>query len=336
MPCRVVGVHDLEEETIVKNFRSGRCAGIVHPVLAATIAIMAAVAGPARGEDVLVFRDGRVLDGATVIPATAVVIRDGQIDRLGADAPIPEGARIIDGRGKTLLPGLIDGHTQAFFPDHLKQAAIFGVTTELDMFTDHAFAARMQSEQAAGGALDRADLRSAGTLVTAPGGHGTEYGLNIPTVASAAMVLEFIDAGIAEGSNYMKIVYDDGRAMGIGWPTIGRDVLAAVIRAAQARKKLAVVHVLALKNAREAIAAGADGLVHLFVDRLAGDAFIRLAADEARVRDPDADRAGERGRGGQRCHPRRRPGPGPVAQPFRRRGVEGTLPEPPAMPGWFN
>ena len=49
------------------------------------------------------------------------------------------GAKVIDGKARTLLPGLIDGHTHAFFPDHLKQAAIFGVTTELDMFTDHGF-----------------------------------------------------------------------------------------------------------------------------------------------------------------------------------------------------
>ncbi len=48
--------------------------------------------------------------------------------------------------------------------------------------------------------------------------------------------------------------------------------------AAKARKKLAVVHVLAREHARRAIAAGADGLVHLFVDKPADDALIGLAA----------------------------------------------------------
>ncbi len=140
-------------------------------------------------------------------------------------------------------------------PDHLKQAAIFGVTTELDMFTDQAFAARTRSEEAAGKALDRADLRSAGTLVTAPGGHGTEYGFAIPTLTSPERAQEFIDARIAEGSDYIKIVYDDGKEIGITWPTISREVLASAIRAAHARKKLAVVHVLrartpAMRSAR--------------------------------------------------------------------------------------
>jgi imidazolonepropionase-like amidohydrolase len=239
------------------------------------VAPMAAGAG-----DVLVFRDVRVFDAARVLPSTTVVVRGDRIDRIDPSAPIPEGAKVLDGKGKTLLPGLIDGHTHAFLPEHLKQAAIFGVTTELDMFTDHAFAARMRSEEAAGAGLDRADLRSAGTLVTAPGGHGTEYGMNIPTITAPDQAEAFIDARIAEGSDYIKIVYDDGKAIGIGWPTISREVLAAAVKAAHARKKLAVVHILALENAREALEAGADGLVHLFVDRPADDGFIRLAAEK--------------------------------------------------------
>ena len=89
---------------------------------------------------------------------------------------------VIDGRGKTLMPGLIDAHTHTFAPEHLRAAVVFGVTTELDMFTLASFAAARRAEQAAGKADDRADLFSAGTLVTAPGGHGTEYGLPIPTI----------------------------------------------------------------------------------------------------------------------------------------------------------
>jgi len=55
-----------------------------------------------------------------------------------------------------------------------------------------------------------ADLRSAGTLVTAPGGHGTVYGLSIPTLSSPEQAQAFVDALIAEGSDYIKIVYDNG------------------------------------------------------------------------------------------------------------------------------
>ncbi len=253
--------------------------GVLTPVLASMAGLMVA-ATAAGAEDVLVFRDVRVFDGSRVIPATTVVIRGYRIDQVGPSASIPQGAKVIDGKGKTLLPGLVDCHTHTFLPDHAKQAAIFGVTTELDMFTDHAFAARLRSEEAAGKALDRADLRSAGTLVTAPGGHGTEYGLTIPTIAAPDQAQAFVDARIAEGSDYIKIVYDGGESFGAKIPTITRGTLAAVIRAAHARKKLAVVHIMTRERARDAIDEGADGLVHLFVDQPVDDALVRLAAEK--------------------------------------------------------
>ena len=43
--------------------------------------------------------------------------------------------------------------------------------------------------------------------------------------------------------------------------------MRAVIEAAHKRQKLAVVHIGTLADARAAIDAGADGLVHLFVDK---------------------------------------------------------------------
>ena len=259
--------------------RSVGVVGIPGLALAAVLALLSA-AGPARAEDVIAFRGVRVFDGTRAIPSATVIVRDGRIDQVGPTAAIPAGAKVVDGDGKTLMPGLIDCHVHAFASEHLKQAAVFGVTTELDMFTDHAFAARMRSDEAAGKAADRADLRSAGTLVTAPGGHGTEYGLRIPTITAPAEAQEFVDARIAEGSDYIKIVYDDGEPIGLRFPTISRETLAATIRAAHARKKQAVVHVLALEKAREALADGADGLVHLFVDRPVDDALVRLAAEK--------------------------------------------------------
>ena len=47
--------------------------------------------------------DGTVLNGATV------VIENGTITAVAADAPVPAHARVIDGEGLTVFPGLIDG-----------------------------------------------------------------------------------------------------------------------------------------------------------------------------------------------------------------------------------
>jgi hypothetical protein len=44
-----------------------------------------------------------------------------------------------------------------------------------------------------------------------------------------------VDARIAEGSDWIKIVYDDGSAFGIDWPTLDEATLRATIDAAHRR-----------------------------------------------------------------------------------------------------
>src|SRR5690606_17199700 len=176
------------------------------------------------------------------------------------------------------LPGLIDAHTHAF-GDALREALVFGVTTELDMFTDHRQAARWKAEQLETGAPGRADIFSAGTLVTAPGGHGTEYGIHIPTLTTPDSAQAFVDARLAEGSDWIKLVVDDGSAYGIRFPTLGSRLVRGVVEATHRRNRLAVAHIGKAADARMAIEAGADALVHLFLDRGPDPDFARLVAE---------------------------------------------------------
>src|SRR5262249_29040223 len=154
----------------------------------------------------------------------------------------------------------------------------FGVTTELDMFTDYHMAAAIRKQQAEGTAQATADLLSAGTLVTAPRGHGTEYGIPIPTISAPEEAQAFVDARVAEGSDYIKIIYDDGKSYGMSIPTISKETMAAVARAAHNRGKLAVAHIGSLQGARDAIESGVDGLAHLFVDRAPDPDFGKFVA----------------------------------------------------------
>lgn len=225
----------------------------------------------------LIIRNVRIFDGSRVLAEDTVIVRDGKIAKIGKKLAAPADALVIDGTGQTLLPGLIDAHTHVY-GEALKQALIFGVTTELDMFTDYRLAAGVRKQQAAGGNPDAADLFSAGTLVTAPKGHGTEYGFPIPTINGPDEAQAFVDARIAEGSDYIKIIYDDGSAYGLHFPTISKATMAAVVAAAHKRGKLTVVHIGTLQDARDAIDAGADGLAHLFVDRAPDADFGKFVA----------------------------------------------------------
>ena len=76
------------------------------------VILAAAVAQPARVDaQNLVISNARIIVGnGSVIEAGTVVVRDGRIVSVGAATPAPAGARQIDARGLTLMPGLIDGH----------------------------------------------------------------------------------------------------------------------------------------------------------------------------------------------------------------------------------
>lgn len=239
-------------------------AGLVV-VLAASASVLKSPAYQASSKPVA-FRNVRIFDGSATIPRGNVVIRDGLIVGAGPAVGLPEGAEVIEGEGLTLLPGLIDSHTHAY-GDALRTAIIFGVTTELDMFTEYHMAAAIRKQQAEGKTHNMADLFSAGILVTAPHGHGTEYGMPIPTINGPEEAQAFVDARIAEGSDYIKIIYDDGKTYGLSIPTISKATMAAVVAAAHKRGKLAVAHIGSLQGARDAIESGVDGLAHLFVDR---------------------------------------------------------------------
>src|SRR5262245_52704049 len=223
--------------------------------LIAALAMLAASAQGTSAGETLAFRNVRVFDGAQVIPNATVLITDGTITRVGSNTEIPAGVRVIDGTGKTLLPGLMDCHAHTLDEAQLRQAAVFGVTTIFDMMCNPSFAARMRSAQAAGAAYDRADLRSAGTAAIPTGGAGRPAPDSLGTIDGPEQAQAFVDARIAEGSDYIKILCGDGEQLGLrGGPKLRRETIAAIIGAAHARKRLAVAHVLELEDARAVVA----------------------------------------------------------------------------------
>jgi imidazolonepropionase-like amidohydrolase len=234
------------------------------------------LASPDNGNS-FVIRGARVFDGRKVLESTDVWIEGGKIKAVGKTLKVPPSVKTIDAAGDTLLPGLIDAHAHAW-GDALKEAEIFGVTTELDMFTSLDFMQATKKAQAEGKDLDQADLFSAGSLATAPGGHGTEYGVPVPTLTAPSEAQAWVDARIAEGSDYIKIIVDDASAYGSHRPTLSIETVKALIDAAHKRGKLAVVHIGNQQEAHDVIAAGADGLAHLFSDSAPAPDFAKFAA----------------------------------------------------------
>ncbi len=231
----------------------------------------------------LLIRDVRVFDGERVLEHRSVLVKNGRISLTGGIKLKTSGAEIIDGRGRTLLPGFFDAHVHVADDARaaLGQALSLGVTTVLDMFASPDRLKRLK-KMAAEDPPDMADVRTAGVGATAPGGHPTQMGgPPIPTITGPEQAQAFVDARIAEGSDYIKIIHDDLSSLlgaGKGLPTVNNETLRALVAAAHRRGKLAVVHIGSEQDAREAIAAGADGLVHMFAGESASADFGKLAA----------------------------------------------------------
>jgi imidazolonepropionase-like amidohydrolase len=198
------------------------------------------------------------------------VINGALIHSVGGIAPT--GATVIDAHGATLMPGLIDAHVHTDL-DGLRDALLFGVTTELEMM---GYWTAQEREEVAD-RDDIADVRSPGMGITPPGGHPTEYlpisddermrDYAFPFVSTPDEAAKRIASLVAEGANYIKIFMEDGTALGTpGLPVLSNETLLAAVREAHRYGKMAIAHATTAAATQQVIMAGVDGLAHIFVD----------------------------------------------------------------------
>jgi len=112
--------------------------------------------GAAGGQDLVAIRNVTVISMAPGAPAAlgTVIVRDGRIAQMGPPARIrvPEGATVVDGTGKYLIPGLFEmhAHTSKTRASALGLYVLHGVTTLRDQGSEHAEVLRWRREVRAG------------------------------------------------------------------------------------------------------------------------------------------------------------------------------------------
>jgi imidazolonepropionase-like amidohydrolase len=234
------------------------------------------------GGSVLI-RNARVFDGEQVIGVRDVLVRDGRIASMAADIAAPQGTEVVDGTGKTLLPGLMDAHVHVF-PTAAEDALRFGVTTEFDMFTlsEPATTAARRAQRISFGRTDKADVWSAGLGVTLAGAHPTglakNMGVDLPTLPDDGDAAAFVIKQVEQGSDYIKLFQDSSPREGKPrFPEYSHRQLRAIVDASHEAGRKVIVHVSQEKDASAVFALGADALAHMFDDKPAGPDVVRLA-----------------------------------------------------------
>ena len=233
-------------------------------------------------------RDVMLIDG-TGRPAVrhrTVLIDNRRIVAVGG-MRLPVGkAKVIDGRGKYLIPGMIDTHI------HLRDTGPDGKKHSMDVaaaqatlagflalgFTTVADLGNLPGTvQVMRGADPRisARLLIAGRVFTSPGGRNEDIGIAL-TSADPAVLTRHRDE---EHPDLIKMVEDSGGFGGQSSATaLSTDLMRAIVEDSHRHGLRVVVHIARESDARNAIAAGVDGLAHPIWAEAESEDFVQLMA----------------------------------------------------------
>ncbi|WP_188501622.1 amidohydrolase family protein [Pontibacter amylolyticus] len=198
----------------------------------------------------------RLYDGSTIREQVDVLISDGVIISIGEHIS-DEAATIVDGRGKTIVPLLVNAHAHVHEPLHLKERLAQGIGTVLDLYTSSEKAKQLRTFN---DSTHYATYYTSGPGATAPGGHGTQLGYAVPTVSHPGEASLFIRNRVDDGVNYIKVIREPLRST-LDFATIG-----ALIEAAHQNGKLALAHISTLDDALAVSELKVDGFAHIWFD----------------------------------------------------------------------
>ena len=286
-----------------------RAAAVVAGALLVGTLVAAAVAPPARVPSGFAIVGATVIDGTggPARPDTVVVVEGERIKAVGsrAEVPLAKGLRIVDGRGRWVMPGLVDAHVHFFQsggaytrPDVIDLRAhrsyekeIAGLKARLDATFARYLLCVVTSVVDAGGPMWNFEVRDratrtalaprvavAGPLVSTVARPQLDLGdPPIVKVDSPADARALVARESARKPDFIKIWFiqrpgDD--------PAAGRALLDAVVDEARRGGLRVAVHATELAGARMAVEAGAAILVHSVFDQPVDDAFVAAVRDK--------------------------------------------------------
>ena len=274
---------------------------------------------PVDGSE-LVLVGGRIYDpaGDSVIDDAVIIVRGRVIDAVGRDLDVPQGARILNVGGLTLLPGYIDSHVHLSalptapdgtrrigwlrymlrfsrsFPERRHDLIEAGVTSIKSLGDPYPWIVDMAA------ASERHDLAgprifAGGPMFTAPGGHpvaalrragqgDTSYLAQVARQISGSAQGEAAVREIAGEVDFITAMLE--RRAGPRSPRLSPPLLRALAETAHGAGLHVLAHVGTVDDVRLALSAGCDGIEHTPSDEIIDPATLLQLRRAGAVVDP--------------------------------------------------
>jgi imidazolonepropionase-like amidohydrolase len=225
-----------------------------------------------------------------------VLIADGRIAEIAAYDPareVPAGTTVVEGLGRTLLPGLIDAHAHYTFDptegsiqaiarrsdaailgaaaDHAARALRAGVTTARGAGSIRYLECSLRDAIAAG-RVAGPRIVAAGTAVGSVGGHGSAFGLEAEGPEALAAATRQV---VANGADVVKVVASEAAmltttglppgAVVFGAPELSVDELRAVVATAGELGRRVMSHAQDSESVLRSVQAGVTSVEHAWL-----------------------------------------------------------------------
>ena len=226
-----------------------------------------------------VFEGARVIigDGSDPIVNGVFTVRDGHIEQVGTleTVKVPDGARRVSLRAKTVIPGLIDTHTHLrsqqrdTLIEDLQRRAYYGVVAAMSLgqdVGDVAYQVRVDADATP----NTARFRTAGRGLTMPEPGRTEAPYWVTTEADARKAVQEL---ATKKVDIVKIWVDDRLGK---YKKLTPALYGAIIDEAHKNGLRVTAHIWYLEDAKGLLRAGLDAFAHGVRDRDIDEELVAL------------------------------------------------------------
>ena len=209
---------------------------------------------------VKIINNVNVFTGQKYIENTNLVFNDSIIVAISENVASYKNFQTIDGKGKTIIPPLANAHVHLWYPDSLRSSLSTGIFANFDMHnTDHGSNYIRSSSNSA----QHAKFYSSNAAATVPGGHGTQFGIPVPTINDTISPERFVQDRLKAGADYIKVIKEPK------FNTLTDEQTLRVINEAHKNELLAVGHSHKIQETIVLVDQNIDGIVHIWFDKQA-------------------------------------------------------------------